>query len=194
MRELTEIEKYARIVDMPRPKKPSVRVGPAKYGQGVYALKKFRTGQHVGTVTGEVIRDKDYGSEYCIDLGRGRSLEPATPFRFLNHSCDPNCELFVREYHPKTEERLSPPEVFVETKRPVEIEQELTIDYGWSADAAIRCGCGSPNCRGWIVSADELPLVNQPKKKSSKKKPAKKSKKNSKKKSPAARKKKPTDG
>jgi len=33
---------------------------------------------------------------------------------------------------------------------------ELTIDYAWSADAAIPCGCGSKNCRGYVVSEKEL--------------------------------------
>ena len=30
----------------------------------------------------------------------------------------------------------------------------MTIDYAWPADSAIRCQCGSENCRGWIVASD----------------------------------------
>ena len=33
---------------------------------------------------------------------------------------------------------------------------ELTIDYQWSAYGAIKCLCGSSDCRGWVVAAEEL--------------------------------------
>jgi len=29
---------------------------------------------------------------YCMDIGNGRVLEPHAPFRYVNHSCEPNCE------------------------------------------------------------------------------------------------------
>src|SRR5690606_14134521 len=70
----------------------SVRVAPAAFGDGVYACRSFRRGQRVGRVYGEVVGG-DEGSEYAIDLGDDRLLEPGAPFRFLNHSCEPNCEL-----------------------------------------------------------------------------------------------------
>ena len=39
--------------------------------------------------------------------------------------------------------------------------EELTIDYAWSADWAIPCGCESRVCRGWIVAIEDLPLLQQ---------------------------------
>ena len=74
-------------------KRPAVRVGKAAYGWGVFAIKKLKANRTVGRGRGDVIPDADYGSDYCIDLGNGTSIEPKRPFRCLNHSCEPNCEL-----------------------------------------------------------------------------------------------------
>ena len=46
----------------------------------------------IGEIVGEEIRDATYGSEYCFQIGDDTCLEPESPFRFINHSCDPNCE------------------------------------------------------------------------------------------------------
>jgi SET domain-containing protein len=43
--------------------------------------------------------------------------------------------------------------------RDIRPDEQLTIDYAWPADSAIPCGCDSPNCRGWVVDADERHLV-----------------------------------
>jgi hypothetical protein len=46
-------------------------------GQGVFARRRFRTGETIGEIQGEVIHDDTYWSAYCIDLGDGAVLEPA---------------------------------------------------------------------------------------------------------------------
>lgn len=135
-----------------------VRVGQAAYGKGVYARRRFKKGAVVGEVTGQVIEIPGYDSNYCIDLGGTRSLEPVAPFRFINHSCTPNCQ-FVWEEPAKPTDPL-PTSVMVQTLRTIEPGEELTIDYCWPAAAAIRCGCRSPRCRGWIVDAAELSLLD----------------------------------
>lgn len=101
-------------------------------------------------VTGEVIDDEHYSSSYCIDLGDTFSLEPGEPFRYLNHSCEPNCCLVYLE------EDEPPAEIWLETIRPIAAGDQLTIDYAWPANAAIPCGCGARRCRGWIVDPAEL--------------------------------------
>lgn len=135
----------------------SVRIGQAAYGKGVYARRRFKKGATVGEVTGEVIEIKGYDSNYCIDLGGDRRLEPTAPFRFINHSCTPNCRFLW--YEPASASDPQPNSVWVETLQIVEPGEELTIDYSWPADAAIRCGCRSPRCRGWIVDPAELVLL-----------------------------------
>ena len=135
----------------------TVRVGQAAHGKGVYARRRFRKGTTVGEVTGRVITIEGYDSNYCIDLGGPRRLEPNGPFRFINHSCTPNCQFAWYEPLKKTDPL--PSTVWVETIRIIEPGEELTIDYCWPADSAIRCGCRSPRCRGWIVDPAELVLL-----------------------------------
>lgn len=135
-----------------------VTIAPASHGLGLYAAQNFSTGDHLGWMEGFIIRDSEYSSDYCIDLGDDYCLEPDGTFRYLNHSCEPNCELYMIE---ETEEHgpLVLPRISVETLREINIGEQLTIDYGWPAENAIPCGCGAKTCRGWVVSADELHLV-----------------------------------
>ncbi|MEO5589037.1 MAG: SET domain-containing protein-lysine N-methyltransferase [Gemmatimonadaceae bacterium] len=69
--------------------------------------------------------------------------------RFLNHSCDPNCDA-VRE-----DDRI-----WIETIHDVEQGEELAYDYAYTLEerhspAAKRrfpCSCGARNCRGTILA------------------------------------------
>ena len=135
-----------------RKRAPAVRIGRTPLGRGLFARRRFRPQQVIGVVRGQVIDDPGYSSDYCIELNEGRGLEPAAPFRYLNHSCEPNCELFFWE----PEEPAPLDRLWLQALRPIEPGEELTIDYAWPADAAIPCGCGAADCRGWIVAAEEL--------------------------------------
>jgi hypothetical protein len=132
---------------------PAIRVGPARHGLGVFARRAIVEDEIIGEVTGAIIHKVGYGSEYCIDLDPGRVLEPDSPFRYVNHSCDPNCEIFSWD---QTEGDITPDHVFLVALRVIQPGEELSIDYAWEAAAAIPCGCGSANCRGWIVDEAEL--------------------------------------
>lgn len=76
-----------------------VRVGRTTYGLGVFSFALISKGTPIGRVPGRLIHDPDYGSDYCISAGEGSVLEPGAPFCYLNHSCEPNCQLmqYVRE-------------------------------------------------------------------------------------------------
>jgi hypothetical protein len=132
----------------------SISVGQSKFGLGVFARRRFRREQAIGKIAGQIIRDPEYGSDFCMDLGDNLTLEPAAPFRYLNHSCQPNCEII----HWQSEEEDAEPEpgLWLHALRAVRPGEELTIDYGWPADTAIPCGCGAKCCRGWIVDPSEL--------------------------------------
>ncbi|MEI8371768.1 MAG: SET domain-containing protein-lysine N-methyltransferase [Planctomycetota bacterium] len=136
--------------------KEAVRVGPSQHGLGVFALHSFATGDYIGQIHGEIVADPEYGSEYGIDLGDGnRTLEPAAPFRFLNHSCQPNSALVICDE--KNEDGTSlVPSVWLEILSKIAPGEPMTIDYAWHADAAIPCQCGTAKCRGWIMAEEEL--------------------------------------
>lgn len=135
-----------------------VRVRTTSIGKGVFALRLIRRGQQIGEVTGRIIVDADYDSRYCIELSETEVLEPVAPFRFLNHSCEPNCELFSWEPDESGDESHR---VFVQAIRTIRPGEELTIDYAWEAGAAIPCLCAAESCRGWIVDPDELHRVKR---------------------------------
>jgi len=139
-------------------KAPAVTVAYTKLGRALFASKDFRKGQLIGKVTGEIIVDPDYSSHYGMDLGGDLTLEPSAPFRFLNHSCDPNCEIFAWEHvdDPQPADHLN-----IAALRKIEPGEELTIDYAWPAHFAIRCLCKSENCRGWIVDLEEIDEVEE---------------------------------
>lgn len=69
--------------------------------------------------------------------------------RFLNHSCDPNCDVVVDK------QRL-----WIETLRAIEPGEELTYDYAYvlperhtpAAKRRYPCHCGAANCRGTILA------------------------------------------
>ena len=134
----------------------SVRIGMTAVGKGVFARQSYPKSSVVGEITGDVIDDPDYTSDYCIELNDRLSLEPYAPFRFLNHCCDPNCEFDFDDVFVEPEGSVVIPTVYVFALRNIDEGEELTIDYNWPASFAIPCECGSLACRGWVVSADEL--------------------------------------
>ena len=144
----------------------SVEVCPTELGQGVFALKKFRRNDVIGEVLGNVIHGPDYSSDYCMDLGHDNSMEPEGPFRFLNHSCEPNTQLF--QY--VNDEGSYTLRMWVQAIKKIRPGEQLTIDYSWPADSAIACKCGTKKCRGWIVDPTELKLVKKREKKIKKQK------------------------
>jgi len=121
----------------------------------VFARRRYPAETVIGEIEGHVIDDPHYGSDYCMNIGDGRVLEPTAPFRYVNHSCEPNCEFdfFDLREAGRTETRRR---VFLISLREIKPGEELTIDYNWPADSAIPCRCRAPSCRGWIVNSDEL--------------------------------------
>jgi len=69
--------------------------------------------------------------------------------RFINHSCDPNCDAVIEDGR-----------IWIETIRDVAVGDELVYDYAYVLDerhtpAAKRrypCNCGAANCRGTILT------------------------------------------
>lgn len=133
-----------------------VRVDETHVGRGVFARRKLKAGMVLGEIQGEIFPVEPDDPSYCMELPSGRVLEPAAPLRFLNHSCDPNCELF---YWFDEDGSLQEDRLWLQTIRSINAGDELLIDYCWPADAAIPCRCGVPGCRGWIVDPEELHLL-----------------------------------
>ncbi|MDO4585753.1 MAG: SET domain-containing protein-lysine N-methyltransferase [Planctomycetia bacterium] len=141
-----------------RQKYDQVYIALTHCGNGVFAAVAFKANQPVGRIKG-TIHSSDYRSDYCMSFGDG-ALEPEEPYRFVNHSCEPNCELIEWEItNEETNEKVY--ELWLHTIREIAKNEQLTIDYGWDWKAAIHCLCGSSNCRGWICQKNELAFCIQ---------------------------------
>ena len=150
-----------RDAELPPPKlerSREVRVGRSATGKGVFARRWYRRNMVIGEIEGEVITDPNYGSAYCFDLEDGRFLEPAAPFRFLNHSCQSNCEFEVFNLV-EGPEKIARRGLMLSALTDIGPGDELTIDYNWPLEGAIRCKCGADHCRGWVVAVSELAAV-----------------------------------
>ena len=136
-----------------------VRTGETHVGRGVFARRRLAAGFIVGEIQGRVLDRHPEDSSYVMELAGEKLLDPAPPLRFVNHSCDPNCELF---YWVEDDPRIQDERLWLQTIRMIEPGEELLIDYSWPADAAIPCRCGAANCRGWIVDPADLHLLPAP--------------------------------
>ncbi len=136
-----------------------VRVLDTEVGKGVFSVRVYPATAVIGQITGTLMEDTVPGSEYTFEFDEGLQLEPDPPFRFLNHSCDPNCEFDLLEVPSLNGE---PPRIclFLVALRDIRIHEQLTINYNWSAESAIPCECGSESCVGWVVCRDELERVH----------------------------------
>jgi uncharacterized protein len=82
--------------------------------------------------------------------------------RFINHSCDPNCEVVIEDRR-----------IFIDATRTIQPGEELFYDYSYDRedaegdDSRYPCQCGAEKCRGTI-------LAPPPKKRKKKKTAAKK--------------------
>ncbi|MBL8898689.1 MAG: SET domain-containing protein [Planctomycetes bacterium] len=141
-----------------------VVVRTTRIGRGVFALQAFEAEVLVSEIKGRVIHDPDYASDTCMDLGDGMILEAFAPFRFLNHSCEPNAELIVMDELDE-DDRFQRRYMALYTLRAIEPGEEFTIDYAWCADAAIKCRCRTASCRGWVVAKEELAALVKKKRK-----------------------------
>jgi SET domain-containing protein len=72
--------------------------------------------------------------------------------RWINHSCEPNCEAFEEEDG----------RVFIYSKRTIRAGEELTYDYLLTTEGRVRkrtrkefaCYCGAENCRGTMLELE----------------------------------------
>ncbi|HYA65176.1 MAG TPA: SET domain-containing protein-lysine N-methyltransferase [Burkholderiaceae bacterium] len=135
------------------------------HGRGVYAARSIRAGERIIEYTGELISWKeadrrppsdpdDPNHTFLFALDDGKRVIDANvggnSARWINHSCDPNCE---------TEETESG-RVYIEALRDIRRGEELHYDYCLIIDGKItkklkrkyRCLCGAPRCRGTMLA------------------------------------------
>jgi uncharacterized protein len=131
------------------------------HGYGVIALRPIREGEVVVYGDGVVYReDDDFDDEYSLILA-GADGDASSPIplyydltdqtRWINHSCTPNTEVDT-SWDPKAKRATA----WWVALRDIEVGEELSYDYAFSAHLAMPCNCQSRGCRGLIVDVDEI--------------------------------------
>lgn len=134
------------------------------HGRGVYALVPIAAGQRIIEYKGERISwdealerhphdpaNPDHTFYFHLEEGDQviDALFGGNSARWINHACEPNCE--AREEKGR---------VFIHALRDLHPGEELFYDYGLVIDERytaklkkrFACHCGSPLCRGTMLS------------------------------------------
>jgi SET domain-containing protein len=150
-------------------------------GMGAFATRQIRRGQRVAEYTGEHIdneeADRRYDDEkmkrhhtFLFIVDDDEVIDAAVggnDSRFINHSCDPNCEAVIEGK-----------KIFIYALRTIRPGEELVYDYQYERtddhtdedEQFYKCRCGAANCRGSILAPKKPARKPKPKKRPAAKK------------------------
>ncbi|HEX3847662.1 MAG TPA: SET domain-containing protein-lysine N-methyltransferase [Steroidobacteraceae bacterium] len=134
----------------------------------MFAARRIRKGATVIEYLGERVshaavdrryedKDADDGHTFLFTVDEHTVIDAGVDgneARFINHSCDPNCESgIVRK------------RVFIEAIRDIEPGEELSYDYCIgrddddepNVDEVFACRCGAKGCRGSMLEPRKAP-------------------------------------
>lgn len=103
----------------------SYRVGRAKCGLGLFALKPFKKGDFIAYYRGRRIANKvadELDTKYMFELNSRWTIDGSSrgnTARYINHSCRPNAETDVKKG-----------KVIITAKKTIEAGDEITYNYG----------------------------------------------------------------
>jgi len=142
--------------------KVEVRRSPIQ-GRGVFATRDLREGERILEYTGKLITSDEADSQAADESMRRHhtflfavdddwvidGADGGNEARYINHSCDPNCESVVEGRR-----------VFIHAVRDIEAGEELLYDYWYVVDDGYGmeelrrlypCRCRSARCRGTLA-------------------------------------------
>ena len=149
---------------MPRIKNSLIRIRNSKIqGKGVFAARRIHKGRRIIEYTGEIIDEAEEQKRGYDDSEMSRhhtflfKIDEKTTIdatrrggiaRYINHSCDPNCEAVWEDRR-----------VFIEAIKNIQPGVELAYDYAFEHEGRLTkeekefyfCRCGSEKCRGTIL-------------------------------------------
>ena len=128
------------------------------HGRGVYATRFIAEGTRIIEYTGQRVSweaapdGENDPHTFNFGLESGEVIDPTiggNDARWINHCCNPNCEAIEEDDR-----------IFIYAKRNIEGGEELFYDYALEIDepmteqskSKFACHCGSPNCRGTMLS------------------------------------------
>tara|TARA_B100002052_G_C15844393_1_gene581719 strand:+ start:147 stop:596 length:450 start_codon:yes stop_codon:yes gene_type:complete len=135
---------------------------------GLYANCNIKKGTRIIEYKGKIISSKTSDTSpkfdndkaiYLFNINKRFDLDGDFKFntaRLINHSCDPNCEVFGEGY-----------KIWIYAMKNIKKGEELSYDYGFGFDQDFKkypCKCGSNKCIGFIVREGSRWRINQKKK------------------------------
>ncbi|XP_061616456.1 histone-lysine N-methyltransferase ASH1L isoform X1 [Phyllopteryx taeniolatus] len=129
-------------------------------GWGIRTKESLRSGQFIIEYLGEVVSEHEFRSRmmqqyfahsghYCLNLDSGMVIDSyrmGNEARFINHSCEPNCEM--QKWSVNGVYRIG-----LFALKDISSGTELTYDYNFhsfNTEEQQVCKCGSESCRGII--------------------------------------------
>ena len=129
-------------------------------GWGIRTTEPIKTGEFILEYIGEVVSEhvfkhrmaEQYQNDqhhYCLNLDSGMVIDgyrKANEGRFVNHSCEPNCEM--QKWSVNGFYRIG-----LFALRDILPNEELSYDYNFdnfNIETQQVCKCGSTKCRGYI--------------------------------------------
>jgi SET domain-containing protein len=129
-------------------------------GQGLFTAQSIKQGTRILPYIGEKITKDEstrrlvQGNAYIFTFNDrwdidGKGLKNKA--RYINHSCDPNCDVH------KTQRTL-----WIVALRDIQEGEELSYNYGYEPDdeAAHVCTCGAETCCGFILAPQYWTRIN----------------------------------
>jgi SET domain-containing protein len=133
-------------------------------GRGAFAVRPIAEGERIVEYLGErvshAVADARYDDHkgglhhtFLFTVSRKVVIDATVngnEARFINHSCDPNCESVIEGGR-----------VFIDAIEPIKTGAELAYDYAYTRDGSeteedetglYGCRCGAKNCRGTILA------------------------------------------
>jgi SET domain-containing protein len=148
-----------------RTRPPFAKRRSSIHGFGVFATRRIRVRQSLIDYEGRILTPAQVEARYdedaaddphtlLFDVGDGKRIDASlggNDARFINHSCDPNCEA-----------ELSGRVVSIRALRNIQPGAELTYDYSLQIEngasrarrSLYACRCSATACRGTMLDED----------------------------------------
>ncbi|HAY99825.1 MAG TPA: SET domain-containing protein-lysine N-methyltransferase [Opitutae bacterium] len=141
------------------------------HGRGLYATADIEEETQIIQYVGEKITKKEStkraleweeqaretgeGLVYIFELDDTYDIDGRlgeNPARYMNHSCDGNCEAINYDG-----------EIWIVARKDIKKGEELVYDYGYDMEHFLDhpCLCGADNCIGYIVREDQRKKVKK---------------------------------
>ena len=124
-------------------------------GRGAFATRTIKKGERIGNKEADlrypIPKEGEHHHTFLFEVDEDTCVDASVKgnsARFINHSCDPNCEPNIEEGR-----------IFIDALRDIRKGEELLYDYHFILDEPHNpankrlypCTCGAANCRGTIL-------------------------------------------